>query len=54
MIDPSTKPWWTECSASSLVLFGPAFTEYVLMIDPITPMARTSSGKITPLWPKLA
>ena len=24
------------------------------MIDPTTPIARTRSGKITPLWPKLA
>ena len=29
-------------------------TVYVLMIEPSTPMPRTSSGKITPLWPKLA
>ena len=48
------NPRWTECSASSLVLSAPALTVYVLMIEPTTPIARTSSGKITPLWPKLA
>ena len=54
MSEPIQNPRWTLFRAVSEVSFGPAFTVYVLMIEPSTPMPRTSSGKITPLCPKLA
>ena len=49
-----TNPRLTLFMASPTVPLSPARTLYVLMMLAITPMARTSSGKITPLCPKLA
>jgi len=48
------KPLFTLFIASAAVPLSPARTLYVLIILAMTPMARTRSGKITPLWPKLA
>ena len=54
MSDPNQNPLFTALIASLTSPLSPARTEYVLMMLPITPMARTSSGKMTPLCPNEA